>query len=159
MIGSAAVESRREGHLRSRVTVVRVDAKRAQQTRKERETLLPLRLKPLDMRAWAINSLCLLVCPACVVVIGDEGCDRIDRTMKFLKEVTGLQDTQRLKVMLGENVEVIRQSRHKVGIAGRNGRIRSLVWIDHRGWYQVADVGPGEAAAVDDTQIAVLLQL
>src|SRR6202035_312026 len=131
------------------MAIVCIHAKSTQKSRKERKPLLPLRLKPLDMCAGSVDRLCLLVGRACSVEVGDERGRRIDRVGELLVKPTRLQNSERLKVMLNEDVVVVCLRWHEVGIARRNGRIRSLVWIDNGCRDEIAYVGTSETAPVN----------
>jgi hypothetical protein len=88
-----SVEACRKGDLRCRMAIVCVDAKPAEKPRKKRESLLPLRLKSLNMCARSVDRLCLLVGPACSVEVGDECGRRIDRVGELFVKPTCLQNT------------------------------------------------------------------
>src|ERR1700733_12008142 len=131
------------------MTIVCIHAKPTEKSRKEGKSLLPLRLKPLDMCAGSVDRLCLLVGLACSIEVGEERSCRIDRIGELLVKPTCLQNSQRLKVMLNEDVVVICLRWHEVGVTRRNGRIRSLVWIDNGCRDEIAYVGTSETTPIN----------
>src|ERR1700757_2284282 len=130
------------------MAVVCVYSESPEETGEEGETLFPLRLKPLDMPVWTVDRLCLLVGLPCSVEIGNECGRGVDWIAQLLVEPARLQNAQRLKVVLGEDVEVVCLCGHQVRIASGDRRIRGLVRIDYSGGHEVADVGASESAAV-----------
>src|SRR5437868_11092354 len=131
-----------------RIAVVGSHAHSVQQAWKKREALLPSRLKAGDVSMGPVHQ------------FSDTGRSsrrrgewhghRVNRTSQVLVKDPSLDQSQGLKVMLGEQIEVLRSRRLQVGIS--LGKFWSAGWIIHEERGDISKVGAGDAHTVGRAQ-------
>src|SRR6202795_95371 len=159
VVNPAAVKRGRESHAGLRLAVVRGYAKSFQQPRKKRKMLLQGEFDTLDMSVGTVDGLQEPESRVGLPRRNGAGC-RVNRIGQMLVEVSGLDDAQRLEVVLDQDVVIVGFGRLQVGISlsyHAGGWIG--IGVNNGGGHEVADIGTGEALAEVGAQVGVLLEL
>src|SRR6266478_7825699 len=85
------------------------------------------------------------------------GCG-IDGVGQLFVKVSALDDAEWLEEVFEQDVVIVGLGRFQVGIA-LGDSFWAGVGIDDESWHEVADVGPGDALAVVQAHVGVLLEL